>query len=482
MPTDPGVRGPAAPATDGQPFDILLTGATVVTVDDTRRVLQPGAVGIIGNRIVAVGTPDELSGRGAERTVDCTGSAILPGFVDCHQHLFQYLLRGLGEGLALWPWLSDFMWPVVSAIQREDAVIAAKLAAIEGARSGVTAVLDHHYAPTDFETVIGVANSIEEVGLRGAVARGMAGDVTEVARANGLAGDVFAYSTAEEIELTTACIRAREGRRVGVWPAPVNMIYVSQEIVRGAVEIARAHGTGWHTHCSEAPQDPITYFDAYGARPVNWLHREGLLGHGVVIAHGIFLDDSEVEQLGETESAVAYCPVSHEYIGLGVMRLGDLRRSGTRIGLGCDGASGHRFDFFDCMKHGALLQRVHHQDPTASTVEESIELATRDGARALMLDAGEIAEGRLADLTVVSFDAIHMQPVHRAVSTLVHCADTGDVTMTIADGRVIYENGRCTTVDEADVIGEIGERAESLIRRAGLEELRVPWRHVEATA
>lgn len=463
-------------------FDLLLTGGTVVSVDDDRRVIDDGAVGIVGNRIAAVGHAAELTKAAAGRVVDCRGAAVLPGFVDCHQHLFQYLLRGLGEGLELWPWLTDFMWPVVATIQREDAAAAAALAAVEAARSGVTAVLDHHYAPTDFETTIAVADTIERVGLRGAVARGMAGDVTEVARKHSLSGDLFAYSTAEEIELTRACIEARRDRRVTIWPAPVNVIYVSQELVRAAVELAREAGTGWHTHCSEAAQDPVVYEREYAVRPVNWLHRERLLGPGTVLAHGIYLDESEIAQLGQSGSAVAYCPVSHEYIALGVMPLRALRQAGVRVGLGCDGASGHRLDFFDCMKHGVLLQRVHHLDPVASRVEEAIELATREGARALQLEAGAIAEGMLADLVVVSLEAPHLQPVHRVVSTLVHSADPADIVMTIADGRVIAENGACTLVDERDVIGTVVERAEHLVRRAGLEQLRVPWQKAGATS
>ena len=134
------------------------------------------------------------------------------------------------------------------------------------------------------------------------------------------------------------------------------------------------------------------------------------------------------------------------------------------------------------MKHGVLLQRIHHLDPVASTVEEAIELATREGARALQLDAGVIAEGMLADLVVVSLRALHLQPLHRVVASLVHCADTADVAMTIAGGRVVYEDGGCTLVDERDTIGNVVERAEHLVRRAGLEKLRIPWRNVNTGA
>src|SRR5260370_32592609 len=84
--------------------DLLLTGGAVVTVDDERRVIEPGAIAVAGDRIVAVGTPADLQGLRAERTVDTGGKAITPGFIDCHNHMFQLIARGLGEGMALWPW------------------------------------------------------------------------------------------------------------------------------------------------------------------------------------------------------------------------------------------------------------------------------------------------------------------------------------------------------------------------------------------
>src|SRR5919201_5260285 len=116
--------------------DLVLTGGAVVTVDDDRRVLEPGAVAISGDRIVAVGTPDELAAVRAARTVDCRGKAVLPGLIDCHNHLFQGLARGLGEGMSLWPWLCDFMWPYSAAITREEADVAAPPGGAEGRPGG----------------------------------------------------------------------------------------------------------------------------------------------------------------------------------------------------------------------------------------------------------------------------------------------------------------------------------------------------------
>jgi 5-methylthioadenosine/S-adenosylhomocysteine deaminase len=457
--------------------DLLLTGGRVVTVDDDRRVLEPGAVAILGDRITAVGTPEELSGYEAARVIDCRGKAIVPGFVDCHNHLFQYLARGLGEGLELWPWLANFIWPLATTIRLEEARAAARIAAVEAARAGITAITDNHYAPTSLEGTLAVAGAIEEVGLRGAVVRGMMGEPTDVARKGHLAGEMFRYSTEEELDITRGCMEAHPpGRRVSVWPAPENVIYCRQDLIRRAVELAREFGVGWHTHCSEASSDPEYYLEFYGIRPVDWLFEEGLLGEDATIAHGIFLSDQEVERVGATKTGVAYCPASHEYIGLGVMRLRDLREAGAVVGLGIDGASGHRLDMFEQMKMGVLLQRVHHQDPTASNAEEALELATLEGARYLGIDAGQIAPGKLADLAIVDLELPHQAPLHRTVSALVYSSRGSDVVMTIVGGEVVYEDGRCTKVDQAEAMTEVQARADELVERAGMEDLRVPWR------
>jgi len=349
---------------------------------------------------------------------------------------------------------------------------------VEAARAGTTAIVDNHYAPVDLETTLGVAQAIEDVGLRGAVARGITGEATDIARRFNLAGELFKYTNDEEIEITRAAMEAfPPDSLVGVWPAPLNIIYNDQDLVRRSVELARELGTGWHTHCSERAEDPPTYLEEYGIRPVEWLYREGLLGPEATIAHGIYLDDDEVEHVGETETGIAYCPISHEYIALGVMRLRDLRDTGAPVGLGTDGpCCNHRQDLFECMKQAILLQRVHTLDPTISNGEEALELATREGARYMGIDAGVLAAGKLADIVVVDLQQPHLTPRHRTVAALTYSARGSDVEYTIVNGRIIYEDGRCTLVDEGAIMEEAQRRAEELISRAGLESLLTPWR------
>ena len=152
--------------------DLLLSGGAVITMDDERRILEPGAVAVTGDRISAVGSPADLGRLDAARTIDCRGAAVIPGFVSAHDHLFQNAARGLGEGVDFRVWLPDFMFPLALNMTRDEAVAAVTMTIVEQVRTGTTAVLDHHYAGTDIETTLAVAEAVERVGMRGAIGRG----------------------------------------------------------------------------------------------------------------------------------------------------------------------------------------------------------------------------------------------------------------------------------------------------------------------
>ena len=456
--------------------DLLLTNGSVITVDDERRVHEPGAVAIGGDQILAVGTPEDLDRYRATRVIDCTGKAVLPGFIDTHTHMFQSLGRGLGEGMPLYPWLSDFMWPYAQVISRQEAWAGVRLTALEAARAGTTAVVDDHYAPTDLETTVGVARTIEEVGLRGAVARGIFGAPAAVTRHYDIPDYLFERSPEEELEITRAAIEATSGKQVAVWPAPDGN-FIHRDLIIDSVMMAHELDTRWHIHCSAPQTDPAAYVSCYGERPVEWMHRAGILDERAAIAHGVWFDDNEVSYVGAAGAGVAHCPTSNCYMADGAIRMDDLRSAGAVVSLGTDGsACDHRQDMFEQMKQAIFVQRLHTLDPTALRSEEALELATREGARYLGIDAGVLAPGKLADLAVVDLERVHLQPLNRTISTLVYAARGSDVVMTIVGGEVIYENGASTRVDEAEVIAEARARSAELIERARLRGLLDPWR------
>ena len=465
----------ATPPTD---YDLVLDGGVVITLDDRRRVIENGAVAISGERIAAVGESAELRlhRTGSARVIDCTGKVVMPGLTDGHTHLFQSLGRGLGDGMSLVPWLRHFMLPYSLNINRDMAVAAVKLGALQAALSGTTMVVDNHYAPTDTETTLAVAEAVEEVGIRGAIARGIFGEMNPGAELMGVPPDFFAWTADQEISITEECMAERPvGSRVEVWPCPENIVYVTAELIERSAGLAASEGVRWHMHCSEA-RDEIGFFEAvHSDRPVSWLASRGLLTNRTTLAHAIWLDPDEVAAMGATGATAVHNPVSNQYLASGVLHLEPLLSAGANVALGSDGVAVAGQDIFEAMKAGTLMHRVAHLDSTATTAEQFLELAALGGAAMTGIDGGTLVVGRVADLVVLDVGKVRHTPWTRPVASVVHSGRSNDVEMVIVAGEVIVENGRSTRVNEEHVRAAAAEATMQLFGEAQLTGLTRDW-------
>jgi 5-methylthioadenosine/S-adenosylhomocysteine deaminase len=465
----------AAPSTS---CDLLLDSGTVISLDEERRVIDNGSIAINDGNIVAVGESSELRDyrANASRTVDCSGKVIMPGLTDGHTHLYQTLGRGMGDGLSLVPWLRRFMFPYSKTITGEIAATSARLGALQAALSGTTVVVDNHYGPADTASTLAVADAIDGVGIRGAVARGIFGKPNRGGEIMGVAPELFPWTNREELAITKECMEARPaGSRVEIWPGPENIVYVTPDLIAASAELAEDANVRWHMHCSESAAE-IEFFESiYGMRPVAWLAQEGLLTHRTTLAHAIWLDDDEVAAIGENRSTTVHNPISNQYLASGVIRLASLQAAGANVALGSDGIAVTGQDMFEAMKAGTLLQRVHHLDPVATTVEQFIEIAAVGGSVMTGIDAGALSPGRLADIVVLDVDKVRHTPWNRPVASVVHCGRADDVSMTIVGGEIIVENGKSTQVDEDEVRAKATEAAERLIADADLSGLTQGW-------
>ena len=471
-PSDQSATGPAPEC------DLLVEGGILVTLDDRRRVIEDGSVAIAGERIVALGERRDLLHyrANAGRIVDCTGKLVIPGLTDGHTHLFQSLGRGLGDGMSLVPWLRHFMLPYSLNMNREIAVAAVKLGALQAALSGTTMVVDNHYAPTDTETTLSVAAAVEEVGIRGAIARGIFGEMNPGAEIMGVPPDFFVWTDAQDLSITEECMAERpSGSLVEVWPCPENIVYVTPDIIEGSAQLAEAGGVRWHMHCSEA-HDEIGFFQAvHTDRPVSWLAKRGVLTHRTTLAHAIWLDPDEVAAMGTAGATAIHNPISNQYLASGVLHLEPLLSAGANVALGSDGFAVAGQDMFEAMKAGTLMHRVAHLDSTATTVEQFLELAALGGATMTGVDGGVIDVGRVADLVVLDVDKVRHTPWNRPVASMVHSGRSGDVEIVVVAGEVIVENGRSTKVDEAEVRAAASEATKQLFGDARLTGLTRDW-------
>ena len=142
---------------------LIITNGIVITVDGTRRILNPGSVAINGTEIVAVDTPAAIAARyKAAQTIDATGKVVMPGLINTHTHAAMVMFRGLGNDLNLMDWLQKYIFPAeAKTVSPEFVRVGTRLALLEMIQSGTTTFADMYYFEEE------VARVTKAAGMRG---------------------------------------------------------------------------------------------------------------------------------------------------------------------------------------------------------------------------------------------------------------------------------------------------------------------------
>ncbi|MGY1638873.1 amidohydrolase family protein [Geodermatophilus sp. SYSU D00742] len=455
----------------------VLSGGTVVTMDGERRVLHDGAVAF-SDELLAVGPAAEVRAAhpGAD-VVDCAGRLVLPGFVNTHTHLFQTLLKGLGDDRVLSDWFLTMTGPSAVELTPEDCYAGALHGCAEALTTGTTTLLDFMYVHPRPGLGDAVASAMDDIGIRGVMARGYMTAGTDVGAPEPLVQPLdVALSDAERL----IGARNRPGSRVTVGLAPCMSWTVDEPTLRETRALADATGALVTMHLAESPFDVEESVRRYGMRDVPFAAHTGLLGPDLLAAHCVQVDAHDLDLLQETGTTVSHNPCSNLYLGSGFAPVPAMHRRGITVGLASDGpASSSNHSMLQAMKFAALLHKGVHRNPEVMTAEKALEMATVDGARALgMADAiGSLEVGKRADVVVLDLTNLCASPVHAAVSSLVYSQRGDEVDRVYVDGRLVVSGGALTTADEADVRARSAAAATALTARAGTDRFAVrEWR------
>lgn len=453
----------------------LVAGGDVVTMDPGRRVLVGGTVAMDDDRIVAVGPTAELRAAHPDAAVvDASRCVVTPGMIDAHQHLTgDPLIRSCIPDL-LAPGASIFEWsvPIHGAHEPDDDEASAVLSAVEALGAGVTTIVE--------------AGTVAHAG---AVARGLT-RLGQRATLGVWGWDIehgpFAAPADEVLGRQRAVLEAfPAGGLVEGWVTLVGHDLASDALLAGAAELARTHTTGMTMHLSPTSSDPERYLERTGKRPVAHLDDLGVLGEHLLIGHGVWLDDDEVERVLASRTAIAYCPWAYLRLGQGVCANGrhaEIVERGGRVALGCDATNaGDTIDILRTAAVAAGIARDARVDPTRFGAHQAFELATIAGAEAIgMADRiGSLEPGKQADVVVHRTDTPGWTPRGDVGLQLVWGTDGRSVRDVFVAGRHVVAEGRATGVDHAELAEMAAHRQAKLLERAGLEVPHV-WPHTDA--
>lgn len=407
-------------------------------------------VGIEDDKIDYIGTEKPQKDYGEE--YDGNKKLLSAGFVNLHTHSPMTLLRGYAENLPLDRWLNDRVFPFEDRLNCDRAYYGTMLSIAEMLACGTTSFTDMYFFGD------GVMRAVIESGAKTNFGRSIVSFVDEDITKN----DRFQ----EGVYLTEKYHNTQNGRiKIDM---SLHAEYTNRlSIIEQFGEYTKGRGQINHIHLSETKSEHENCKAKYGKTPARLFADAGVLDSPAILAHCVWVEDEDMDIFAEKGATVAHCPASNLKLGSGVCNTYKLLEKGVNIGIGTDSAaSNNGLDIMREMYLAAILPKGIQNRADIITPQEIYKMATVNGYKAQgRNDCGIIKEGYKADLIVIDLDKPNMYPDFDMLNNLVYSANKGDVVLTMVDGKVLYKNGKFTTID----VEKMGAEVSRLVREVEKE-------------
>lgn len=457
-----------------EPVDVIVRGSHLVTMNAARDVIRDGAVAVRGGVIVAAGKAVDVERDfAAFRTIGGDRFVVTPGMVNTHIHITgEPLTRGyVPDDTPFEENVFQWLCPLYAAFDALDERTSGQLAAAEMLRSGTTTFLE---AGT-IRFLDEVVDGLHEIGIRARVGNWVWDLPPEP--------NVYRSSTDRAIGLLQQQLDALPSgpeTLVSAWSTLVGHTTCSDPLWRAAKALADEHGVGMSFHMSPAKTDVDGFTAEFGQRPMVHLDEIGVLDRNVAITHCVHVDDVEIGLLADRGVSVAHCPTTALKVSYGVTQIGkfpEMVQRGVNVSIGTDGNNASNYS--DLMRATYLVAGLFkdaRMDPQMFPAETAYEMATLGGARTMLLDdqIGSLEVGKRADIVLHDADRPEWRPLLNVANQLVWSADGRGVHTVLVDGRVVVEDGHCTTIDEAKLWADVQQRGEAVTARSGLPD-KAKW-------
>ncbi len=413
---------------------LRLYNARILTMENENII--NGELCTDGEKITYVG--EEKQTGAFDREIDLQGNLIIPGFKNAHTHTAMTFLRSFADDLPLNDWLYNQVFPQEAKLTEEAVYVFTQLGNMEYLTSGITASFDMYMKRTAF------VKANVDMGFRSVICGSIndfGGTVEECEEEYNTYNNInplISYQLGFHAEYTT-----------------------KREILEGMAGLSQKYKAPLFTHNSETKAEVEGCHERYGISPTQLFDKLGMFEHGGGGFHCVYFDERDMEIFRDKNLWMVTNPASNLKLASGVAPICEMKRKGMKnFAIGTVGAASNNcLDMFKEMFLVAGLQKVKENDAAACPAFDVLEMATKGGALAMGLSECDVlAEGKYADFAVIDLKQPNMQPLHNIAKNLVYAGSKQNVKMTVVNGKILYEDGKFTTVD-AD---EIYERANML--------------------
>lgn len=433
-------------------IDLLIKGGIILCMDNEMQNLENYQIAIDNGRIIDI-CPTESKDYIARKILDASDCIIMPGLINAHTHLPMTSFRGLADDLPLEIWLNNYIWPLEAKILNRKFIYNASLhGAAEMLKNGITQIHDMYF------DMPAIADACTKVGLRAIIGEAFLDSNT---------------SSPEKLpELGNKMLQMRQRYKdnplVDFNLAPHSIYGCSRKTLEKCAQIAAETGILLHMHLSETKSEVEQCVQDYGLKPVFYLKDIGILDLPAVYAHGVWMDEEEIELLSEVPASIAICTESNLKLASGILPLATYKKYGVNLCFATDGvASNNNLDILSEMDVTAKLHKVMNKDPAFLPAVDIVKMATCDAAKALGISRkrGSLEVGKDADICILNLSELESQPLYNPYSHIVYAMTSRNVRDVIVNGKIMLENGRLTQVDESALIATAKEQKEYILKQ-----------------
>ena len=419
---------------------ILIKNCNLISMSENRKKYEPNMdILIEDNKIKRI---EKNINEDCEKVINASGKVVMPGLINTHSHISMSIFRETVDGLKTQDWLTQKIWPMEDKLTNEDIYYATMLSCIEMIETGCTCINDMYFMTED------IIKAALESGVRLQTTRTLMGhnkeDLIRLEELNNLLEN-YKYETI-------------------TFNAGIHGLYTSnEEYVKKCVDFAEEKNLPIHMHFCENIQEREDIKSDYNVEEPSDVIKRDFKGIHNILAHSVKISDKDIENLKETNTYIAHCPVSNLKLGCGIAPITKMVEEGLCVSLGTDGqGSGSNLDMFETMKFTALLQKGINENPEDLPAYEVLKMATINGAKALNLnETGKIEEGKLADLIIINMEETIINPINNIFAEIVYNVKGSNVDTTIINGKVLMENRKISNVNKKGII----QKCEEIINR-----------------
>ncbi len=445
---------------------ILFENALVVTLEKQKPILEGQQLVVDQGMIAAMGNRIKTERFEINERIDCSGMIVMPGLINAHSHLTEILQRSLRDNVRMEIWRGyRVLTEEMANLCPEEIGAAAELACAEMLKNGVTAVVDHFSTSPGLSVakMRAILTAFEKTGIRGVIAPSLRDqDFVQMLASRSprrkLSKSKSDGSWQEEVVAVLDHLR-KSSKIAALVIGPSSPLNCSDSLLQEAITMAEKYDVGIHTHLLETRLQRWAarklYREGLGMR----LKRLGFLSPRLSAAHGVWLDEREMDLMASSSASVVHNPASNLKLGSGIAPVIELKRRGVNVALGTDGGdTSDSYSIFEQMRLAAFLSRVTTENSDRwITALDALKMGTQNGAQAILPWRGKIGRiktGYRADLLILRPN-LRLHPLNDVVHQLVFCEGGQSVDTVLVDGEVVVRGGRLTRVDEEAIIRKV---------------------------